>query len=89
MYRFSLVHKTRQYGSFSAASCERMEVFPTESLAAGAGVLNVWHLAHYTRFQNSIMESVRADFAHGDFMGAAAAIEHRCADFVAATLQLI
>ena len=60
-----------------------MEVLSTESLAALAGVLNVWHLAHYTRFQHSIMESVRADFAHGDLMGAAAAVEHRCAEEMA------
>ena len=31
------------------------------------GILNVWHLSHYTRHQNSIMESFKANVQHRDF----------------------
>ena len=31
------------------------------------GILNVWHLSHYTQHQNSIMESFRANVQHRNF----------------------
>ena len=29
------------------------------------GILNIWHLSHYTRHQNSIMEAFKADVHSG------------------------
>ena len=43
------------------------------------GILNIWHLAHYTRHQNSIIEKLRAELVHGDLTAARAGMEARFA----------
>lgn len=41
------------------------------------GILNIWHLAHYTRHQNSIIDHMRAELAHGS-IHSASGLESRC-----------
>lgn len=41
------------------------------------GILNVWHLTHYTRHQNSVIDKMRSSFAQGGILAAAAGLNSR------------
>ena len=43
------------------------------------GILNVWHLSHYTRHQNSLMNTLRASVEQGFFSRTPSSQEQRWA----------